>query len=539
MKMKKVRLGILVEDETLAWYKFMPLKSLVDEGVVEVCIAVKRSTKKESDTSCLSKVIPLLNQKIFSFLSPSKNINKRYSIHSLASNGKMPIVISTPKQGPSTDEIEDAIIEQLEVAELDYLIKSGFRTLTGKILSVTKNGILSFHHGDDTTKRGGPLLYWEFAEQWENSAVTLQSLSDDPNTKKVVGRGYSNIVYWDYNLTEHKLNGVAASILYRYFHERKARLESRTFANSVYDCKIYKPPPNLTAICHLMGFLKNYTVKTFRKSFYLNQWSIFIGSIDQSIQSYTEILPPKGCFWADPFYIEQDLRRYIFFETLNYKENIGRIEWVELNENYQVINHGPADLGICSHLSFPNVFRHQDTIYMIPEAADTGCINLLKATNFPRKWVKVHELVSEVQAADSAVIEHNGLWYLFTTHGSLSKLTADLELQIYISDKLESDNWTPHPCAPIKIDVRGSRLAGALFRKNGQLFRPAQDGSMKYGRRTVLYLVEELTPTTYKESFVRYVEPNWETDIDRMHTYNVYGQTAVLDVSRDKLRFRI
>ena len=176
---------------------------------------------------------------------------------------------------------------------------------------------------------------------------------------------------------------------------------------------------------------------------------------------------------------------------------------------------------------------------MIPEAAKTNCISLLKATDFPCKWEKVHELVSDVQAVDSAVIEHNGLWYLFTTHGSISAFTMDLELYIYTSDKLQADNWTIHPSAPLKIDVRGSRLAGALFRKNGQLFRTAQDGTLRYGRRVALYLVEELTPISYKETFVRYIEPNWETDIDRLHTYNVYNETVVLDVSRDKLRFRV
>ena len=537
--MKKIRLGILVEDETLAWYKFMPLKSLVDEGIIEICVAVQRSTKNQSNFSRISRIMPTINQKLFSFLSRAKSDTKRYSIHDLAANGKIPVVTSIPEQAKSTDEIEDSVIERLEAENLDYLINIGFRTLTGEVLNVTKNGILLFHYGDEIMPRSRPAFYRQFAEQWENSVVTLQLLSDHLKVSKVVGRGYGTLFYWDYNLTENKLNGVAASILYWYFHKNKIGIESEDFTNSIDDGASYKSPQQLTAIRHLTNFLKNYTIKTFYKSFYLNKWSIFIGSMDQSIQTYTEILPEKGCFWADPFYIEQDSGRYIFFESLNYKEGIGRIEWVELDEHYQVINTGPVDLGISSHLSFPNVFKHNDAVYMIPEAAKSNCINLLKATNFPHKWEKVHELVSGVKAADSAVIEHNGLWYLFTTHGSISVLTMDLELHIYTSDKLESDNWTIHPSAPLKIDVRGSRLAGALFRKNGQLFRTAQDGTIRYGRRVALYLVEELTPTSYKETFVRYIEPNWEADIDRLHTYNVYDDTVVLDVSRDKLRFKI
>lgn len=537
--MKKIRLGILVEDESLAWYKFMPLKSLVDEGIVEVCIAVQRQEKQKSKISRISKLIPAFNQKIFSLLSRTKNNTKRYSIHDLAVNGQMPVLTSIPKQVKSTDEIEDSIIAKIEAANLDYLLKMGFRTLTGKVLSVTKNGILLFHYGDETIKRGGPALYWQFAEQWESSVVTLQLLSDHLDVDKVVGRGYCSLFYWDYNLTEHKLNGVAASILYWYFHRNKIGVKSADTANIIDNRATYTTPKKLTAIRHLSSFLKYYTMKTFYKSFYLNQWSIFIGHADQPIQTYKEILPEKGCFWADPFYIERESRRYVFFESLNYKKDIGRIEWIELDDSYQVIGSGPVDLGISSHLSFPNVFEHEDVIYMIPEAAETGCINLLKATNFPEEWKKANELVSGVHAADSAVIKHHGLWYLFTTHGSISRLTADLELQIYISDELESDNWTIHPCAPIKIDVRGSRLAGALFQKNGQLFRTAQDGTIRYGRRIALYLVEELTPTSYKETFVRYIEPNWENDIDRLHTYNVYKGTVVLDVSRDKFRFSV
>ncbi len=536
MTMKKIRLGILIEDKTLAWYNFEPLKSLVDEGVVEVCIAIQRNIKQKRS---VLKSIPLINQKIFSSLSRTKSNAKHYSIHDLSKNGSMPTIMSIPKQGEYTEEIEDSVIEKIEAADLDYLLNIGFRALTGKILSITKNGVLFFHYGNNAIQHDKPTLYWQFAEQWESSVVTLQLLNEHLNVDKVVGEGYGTLFYWDYNLTKRKSNGIAASILYWYFHRNRVGVNTGKSIKTTDEHTVHHKPDLSMIIKHLPRFLKYYTVKTFYKSFYLNQWSLFIGSTDQPIQTYTEILPEKGCFWADPFYIEHDSRRYIFFESLNYKENIGRIEWIELNESHQVISSGQADLGISTHLSFPNVFEYEDAVYMIPEAAKTNCISLLKATDFPCKWEKVHELVSGVQAVDSAVIEHNGLWYLFTTHGSISAFTMDLELYLYTSDKLQADNWTIHPSAPLKIDVRGSRLAGALFRKNGQLFRTAQDGTLRYGRRVALYLVEELTPTSYKETFVRYIEPNWETDIDRLHTYNIYNETVVFDVSRDKLRFRV
>ncbi|WP_261871127.1 hypothetical protein [Psychrobacter sp. JCM 18901] len=133
--MKKIRLGILVEDKTLAWYNFEPLKSLVDEGIVEVCIAIQRNIKQKRS---VLKSIPLINQKIFSSLSRTKSNAKHYSIHDLSKNGSMPTIMSIPKQGEYTEEIEDSVIEKIEAADLDYLLNIGFRALTGKILSITK-----------------------------------------------------------------------------------------------------------------------------------------------------------------------------------------------------------------------------------------------------------------------------------------------------------------------------------------------------------------------------------------------------------------
>ncbi|MGP4846915.1 hypothetical protein ACTXGQ_22595, partial [Marinobacter sp. 1Y8] len=207
--MKKIRLGIFVEDETLAWHKFMPLKSLVDEGIVEVCIAIQRSAEHQSNPSHISKIIPSINQKLFSILSHAKKTTKRYSIHDLVPNGKMPVVTSISRQGESNNEIEDSVIKRLQATDLDYLLSMDFRNLIGKALGVTKHGILLLHYGDERIQRGGPALYWQFAEQWENSVVTLQLLSNDDDVDKVVGRGYGSLFYWDYNLTEDKLKGVA------------------------------------------------------------------------------------------------------------------------------------------------------------------------------------------------------------------------------------------------------------------------------------------------------------------------------------------
>lgn len=173
--------------------------------------------------------------------------------------------------------------------------------------------MLFFHYGNNAIQHDKPTLYWQFAEQWESSVVTLQLLNEHLNVDKVVGEGYGTLFYWDYNLTKRKSNGIAASILYWYFHRNRVGVNTGKSIKTTDEHTVHHKPDLSMTIKHLPRFLKYYTVKTFYKSFYLNQWSLFIGSVDQPIYTYTEIPPAKGCFWADPFYIEHDSRRYIFF----------------------------------------------------------------------------------------------------------------------------------------------------------------------------------------------------------------------------------
>ena len=59
--------------------------------------------------------------------------------------------------------------------------------------------------------------------------------------------------------------------------------------------------------------------------------------------------------------------------------------------------------------------------------------------------------------------------------------------------------WKPHKRNPVKSDVRNSRPAGRLFYWNGDLYRPAQDSSQRYGYAMSINRVLRLTP----DEFVR------------------------------------
>lgn len=538
MKLKKtLRIGLLIEGDMLAHCIFRPLKALQEEGVIEVVCIVKRHEPQKSSVPKHKKLIRFINQKIFKLLDRGGPHLQSQNVFSLFPEATL--INAEVKETKFKDDIQAGTVKEIKRYDVDYMLRCGFKILTGGILSAAKSGVLSFHHGDNTVNRGGPALYWEFSQSWENSGVILQLLSEELDGGKVVGRGFGDVVPWSYGATEYRLNCIAESLLYNFLLGRPIGVSDHEWVSSIYDLELYKSPPNIVALGHTFLFLGRFIRKVVNKVIVNNKWSIYVGFESTTLRKFKQIRPGRGEFWADPFPVDQGNSTFIFFECLKYDNPIGTLGFVELGQNAEVKNQGAVDIGHGKHLSFPCVVKEDDLLYMIPETADQESVNLYTPVDFPHKWEKAVTLLENTVAVDTVPVFHNGTWYLFTCHGSLSDSIKDLEMQIYYSERLNSSSWTRHPCSPVMIDVRRARMAGNFFRKDGKLYRPAQDGSIRYGRRVGIYAVEKLSKTEYEESFVRWVEPNWVEGIDRCHTFNLCGNVLVLDASENLPKWKL
>jgi hypothetical protein len=97
--------------------------------------------------------------------------------------------------------------------------------------------------------------------------------------------------------------------------------------------------------------------------------------------------------------------------------------------------------------------------------------------------------------------------------------------------------FTPHARNPVKSDCRSARPAGPLFRREGRLFRPAQNCAGGYGTSVILHRIEELTPETYRETQVEEIVPTWDPEALRIHTLGQTDDLLVIDLMRRRRRF--
>lgn len=126
---------------------------------------------------------------------------------------------------------------------------------------------------------------------------------------------------------------------------------------------------------------------------------------------------------------------------------------------------------------------------------------------------------------------------MFVNQGVAGSQRHD-ELFLYLAERPEGP-WRLHPQAPIKSDVRGARPAGRPFRWRGQLYRPAQDCSERYGGELVFQRVLELTPTSYREVEASRAGPRWRPGLLATHTFNHCPGLTVVDALRLRPRLEL
>ena len=76
-------------------------------------------------------------------------------------------------------------LQEIKKQNLDLLIRGGSGFLKGEILNVCPEGIISFHHGDNDVKRGGPPAFWEVYQREDCTGFIIQILNEELDGGKV------------------------------------------------------------------------------------------------------------------------------------------------------------------------------------------------------------------------------------------------------------------------------------------------------------------------------------------------------------------
>jgi hypothetical protein len=221
-----------------------------------------------------------------------------------------------------------------------------------------------------------------------------------------------------------------------------------------------------------------------------------------------------------------DGRTWLFVEDFDESVQKGTISVGEVSSDGSVSSMDTA-LVRPYHLSYPLVFSAHGELFMVPDSAKSGAVELYRARRFPTDWVLEARLL-ELRAVDSTLFERNGRYWMFVSPMPVAGYAAVTQL---FSAPTVTGPWKLHPVDPITSDVRDARGAGAVFVRGEKMFRPAQDCGPNYGHALVLHEIERLDEQNYSERAVARVGPGWLPGLIGVHTYNHAGPWEVIDGS--------
>ncbi len=233
-------------------------------------------------------------------------------------------------------------------------------------------------------------------------------------------------------------------------------------------------------------------------------------------------LPAGSTRMADPFLSECAGRNYLLFEEVPEESRRGRLACVEMLEDGSY-----SDMKIlleCGyHVSYPCVVPAGGEFFLVPESADAGRVDLYRFTRFPWEVELVSSLVEGLALVDTTPFFLNDRWYFFTT-----TVQPFMETLLFWADRLDGA-WHLHPSSPVSRSVRNTRSAGNLVWRDGRLYRPTQDCSVRYGYAIQVNEVVRLTPAEFEERPVSHVPPSWMPGLVGTHTWNESPSFQVID----------
>lgn len=519
---EKIRVGIIVESLILPAWKNKLLQDLSELNFVEIVAVILPETKRKMSRKSFS----LWEWHIrfdYLYFKPAPNAFEISDAKSLLNN--IPIT-----------SLHD--YENLKSHSLDLLLVLSESTIPDEIYELVQAGILYFAHGVNGKTSEAFIGYREFIKMKEVITSSLLLKVSAEKSANRVCQTWTTMPALSLSRSRNEHFWKLACFMPRALREihRDGMLHCLTSVNNQQKLpsqvgeKDDAIPSNFTAMFNLGLHFNRMLHKTLRKLFFNEQWILLIDrkpELSTQFESFKKILPPKDKFWADPFLVENNGRKYLFFEELLFSNNKGYLVVKEVLAD----GFGPV-LKVLEkpyHLSYPFVFEFENKWYLIPESGEAMNIQLYESTDFPTGWQHKMNLMEDICAMDSTLVFYENKWWLFATIAATKGASHHDELYLFYSDTPLTKEWITHPQNPIISDVRTARPAGKLFWNEGRLIRPSQDCSRKYGYGFNLNIIEEMTTTVYRERKWKQVRPDWDPDLKRTHSIAFQSGLTVID----------
>ena len=214
-----------------------------------------------------------------------------------------------------------------------------------------------------------------------------------------------------------------------------------------------------------------------------------------------KLIDRSTIFLADPFFIYENNKYYLFFE--HQKKKPGADISLMVSDDGIHYEFKGSVLDEKFHLSYPQVFKYEDDFYMIPETQAAQQVLLYQSYDFPYDWKVKDTLLKNTKLKDPTI-------YLSDEYNILLGSDDEMNLHLYHSESL-FEGWQAHDNKIVMMGTE-ARAGGRFVEYEDDLYIPIQNSTKGYGYGLSLYKFE------YKDG---------DYKIDRAFPFHLKANSAI------------
>ena len=535
-----LRIGILCESLIMPEWQAESISNLSDLPYVTLYFLVLDNPEYKS--SRLSSSGSGINKNLYHFYNKRilncKKLRKNNFYDRDKTTPSLAITFSVDPDGfllPSHDDIPGIVN-----LRLDVIVNLSKNKPGKKILNIPRYGLWSYRFNNDDSYTFLS-TFWRFYHGHETSNGRLIKYTGNENNGVVLRSGYFKTIGYSYSRHIDQLLAGSSNWLKQACIDLKNDINVyENIKSSTSKDKDNSSYPSIFQISFFLSRIaKNLLKEVAAILFRHEKWNI--GIMECPIQSFIspgrmpEIkwLPQQknNRFIADPFGFVFQGNIYVAAEEFDYCNPKGKISVIAINDK-NTLSKPETVIKLPAHMSYPYILEYQGDTYCIPETYENNNVALYIAEELPLKWKRVTTLIEDFSAVDSTIFQHNGYWWLFCTNKNTD---PNNNLYIWYSEKLAGP-YKSHANNPVKTDIRSARPGGTPFYHDGNLYRPAQDCTINYGRRVAINRIDVLNKIEFSEETVSVIEPDTDCKYrNGLHTISSVGNVTLIDGKYHKL----
>jgi hypothetical protein len=384
------------------------------------------------------------------------------------------------------------LLQRIREDRLEAIAKFGMGLLRVPSEQDLPVKILSYHHGDPRAYRGRPAGFYEMLEGRGTVGQVVQILSNTLDAGQVLAFAETKVRPHSYRATmkdAYRCSPLLLRTALRNLREREVLPIEPAGRN-------YRLPGNATVARLVLRSLASSVRRLGYGAFFEKGWNVAQAPASGSVEALLDRFPPQSSwqilqrpkgyrFLADPFYHPSGSG--VLLEALRRKTGLGEILNI-WDDDFRLLCSGGG------HYSYPAPISAHGDDYFLPEVADWSCPTLYRlagARAEPAGELKIPGRPALVDATPFAA--DDGI-FLFANRVSEGASV----LRLWHADTLDGE-FLEHPHSPIRISPAGSRMGGEIVRQDDALYRVGQDFRGAYGDGLILFRIEQLSRTHYRE----------------------------------------